>query len=153
MLLESPGTASVRNYLRTVDFESTEVKIHWTDEKGDWVRRIFASRPDNVIVQWLTAPDDKSLNVRITMSEGAGRPTTGGGQDFAGIRSRAGAQGASGGSDNTIATTIIKDTIEINAIFIGSFVVNHVLTHLSYLCLGCSFRHFAFRIQHSAFTT
>lgn len=101
MLLESPGTASVRNYLRTVDFESTEVKIHWTDEKGDWVRRIFASRPDNVIVQWLTAPDDKSLNVRITMSEGAGRPTTGGGQDFAGIRSRAGAQGASGGSDNT----------------------------------------------------
>jgi hypothetical protein len=35
------------------------------------------------------------------MSEGAGRPTTGGGQDFAGIRSRAGAQGASGGSDNT----------------------------------------------------
>jgi hypothetical protein len=55
MLLESPGTASVRNYLRTVDFESTEVKIHWTDEKGDWVRRIFASRPDNVIVQWLTA--------------------------------------------------------------------------------------------------
>ena len=33
-----------------------------------------------------------------------------------------------GGSDDTIATTIIKDTIEINAIFIVSFVVNHVLT-------------------------
>ncbi|MBN2698523.1 MAG: glycoside hydrolase N-terminal domain-containing protein [Bacteroidales bacterium] len=99
MLLEFPESSSVTNYLRTVDFESTEVKVHWTDEQGDWVRRIFASRPDNVVVQWLTPPDGQSVNVRITMSEGAGRPTTGGGQDFAGIRSRAGAQGESSGSN------------------------------------------------------
>ena len=73
MLLEFPGSTSVKDYLRTVDFESTEVKVHWTDEHGDWVRRIFTSRPDNVVVQWLTAPRGQSVNVRIKMSEGGGR--------------------------------------------------------------------------------
>ena len=43
MHLEFPKTASVKDYLRTVDFESTEVKVHWTDERGEWVRR--TSRP------------------------------------------------------------------------------------------------------------
>jgi hypothetical protein len=68
MLLEFPKSTSVKDYLRTVDFESTEVKIHWTDERGEWVRRSFTSRPDNVVVQWLTAPEGKSVNVRIKMS-------------------------------------------------------------------------------------
>jgi len=101
MLLEFPGSASVRNYLRTVDFESTEVKVHWTDEHGDWVRRIFTSRPDNVVVQWLTAPSRQSVNVRIKMSEGGGGRGLRGGQDFAGIRSRRGTQGGDGESGNT----------------------------------------------------
>jgi len=101
LLLESPGTASVTNYLRTVDFESTELKVHWTDERGDWVRRTFTSRPDNVVVQWLTAPGGQSVNVNIRMSEGGGRGLRGG-QDFAGIRSRAGTQGGSGGSGNSL---------------------------------------------------
>ena len=102
MLLELPESVSVRDYLRTVDFESTEVKVHWTDERGEWVRRIFTSRPDNVVVQWLTAPSGQSLNIRIKMSEGGGGGRgPGGGQDFAGIRSRAGAQGGSVGPGNT----------------------------------------------------
>lgn len=101
MLLEFTGSGSVKNYLRTLDFESTEVKVHWTDENGDWIRRTFTSRPDNVVVQWLTAPRGKSVNVRIRMSEGGGGRGIRGGQDFAGIRGRAGAQGASSGSSNT----------------------------------------------------
>jgi alpha-L-fucosidase 2 len=101
MRVELPKSASVSNYLRTVDFESTEVKVHWTDERGDWIRRIFTSRPDNVIVQWLTAPDGQLVNVRITMSEGFGGRGVRGGQDFAGIRSRAGTQWAGGESSNS----------------------------------------------------
>ena len=101
MLLESPGTASVRDYLRTVDFESTEVKVIWTDDRGNWVRRAFTSRPDNVVVQWLTAPSGQSVNVNIKMSEGGGGRGFGGGQDFAGIRSRRGTQEGSGESGNT----------------------------------------------------
>ncbi len=69
MHLDFPKTSSVRDYLRTVDFESTELKVHWTDERGDWVRRTFTSRPDNVVVQWLTAPKGQSVNVRIARAE------------------------------------------------------------------------------------
>ena len=72
MLLELPKSTSVKDYLRTVDFESTEVKVLWTDERGEWIRRSFTSRPDNVVVQWLTAPTGQSVSVRIKMAEGGG---------------------------------------------------------------------------------
>lgn len=101
MLLELPESASVTNYLRTVDFETSEVKVFWTDEHGDWIRRIFTSRPDNVVAQSLTAPKGQLVNVRIRMSEGIGGQSSRGGQDFAGIRSRTATQGEGGGSDNT----------------------------------------------------
>jgi hypothetical protein len=82
MRLEFPKSASVKDYLRTVDFESTEVKVHWTDERGEWVRRTFTSRPDNLVVQWLTAPKGQSVNVRIALSAGgevvAGEEAAGG---------------------------------------------------------------------------
>ena len=70
--LDSPKSAAVKDYLRTVDFESTEVKVHWTDERGEWVRRTFTSRPDKVVVQWLTAPEGQAVNVRIAMRKSAG---------------------------------------------------------------------------------
>ena len=69
MQLDSPKTASVKNYLRTVNFENSEMKVDWTDERGDWLRQTFASRPDNVVVQWLTAPTGQSVNVRISLAE------------------------------------------------------------------------------------
>lgn len=69
MLLDFPKSGSVRNYLRTIDFESCEAKIYWNDEHGDWVRQTFTSRPDDVVVQLLTAPQGESVNVRITISD------------------------------------------------------------------------------------
>ena len=38
MRLESPKGAAAKNYLRTVDFESAELDVHWSDERGEWVR-------------------------------------------------------------------------------------------------------------------
>ena len=78
MRLEFPQTASVKDYLRTVDFESTELKVHWTDERGEWIRELFASRPDNIVVQRLTAPQGQSVNIRITMQRSAGGGRGGG---------------------------------------------------------------------------
>jgi len=104
MLLEYPSTTAVSNYLRTVDFESTEVKVLWSDEKGDWARRTFTSRPDNLVVQWLTAPKGQLLNVRIRVSGGApaAARSAGGGQDFAGIRSRTAVQGGVAPVNNNV---------------------------------------------------
>jgi hypothetical protein len=79
MRLEFPKTASIRNYLRTLDFECSEVRVHWSDERGDWLRQTFTSRPDNVVVQLLTAPAGQSVNVRIALERAAvrTRPTEG----------------------------------------------------------------------------
>ena len=71
MQLDFPKTASVKNYLRTVNFENSEIKVAWTDEHGDWLRQTFASRPDNVVVQLLTAPAGQSVNVRISLQKSA----------------------------------------------------------------------------------
>jgi alpha-L-fucosidase 2 len=71
MKLDLPTTRSVRNYLRTVNFENSEIKVIWTDEQGEWVRKIFTSRPDNVVVQLLTAPEGKTMNVRISLQKSA----------------------------------------------------------------------------------
>ena len=71
MQLDFPKTASVKDYLRTVNFETSEVKVHWSDEHGDWLRQTFTSRPDNLVVQRLTAPAGQSVNVRISLQKSA----------------------------------------------------------------------------------
>jgi alpha-L-fucosidase 2 len=101
MLLESQPGESVKNYLRTVDFESTEVKIFWSDERGEWVRKTFVSRPDNLVVQWLTAPKGQSVNVRITMSESAGGRGPGGGANTGGVRRATAPSGSSASNSQT----------------------------------------------------
>jgi hypothetical protein len=72
MSLNLHETDSAKNYLRTVNFENSEIKVIWTDENGDWVRKTFASRPDNVVVQWLAAPEGKTLNVQISLQKSMG---------------------------------------------------------------------------------
>ena len=71
MRLESPTGAAARDYLRTVDFESTELKVRWSDERGAWVRHAFVSRPDNVVVQWLTSSAGQPVNVRVSLHRSA----------------------------------------------------------------------------------
>jgi alpha-L-fucosidase 2 len=72
MKLDLPKAASAKDYLRTVDFESAEVCTYWSDERGQWRRRTFSSRPDNVIVQWLTAPAGQTVDVKIAIETVAG---------------------------------------------------------------------------------
>ncbi len=72
MKLDLPKTISAKNYLRTVNFENSEIKVMWTDEKGSWLRQTFASRPDNVIVQKLVAPAGKKMDVRISLEKSSG---------------------------------------------------------------------------------
>jgi len=71
MRLDFPKAASARDYLRTLNFENGEIQVVWTDEHGEWLRRTFASRPDNVVVQWLTAPAGQPVNVRISLRKSA----------------------------------------------------------------------------------
>ncbi len=69
MHLDLPKSPSVKDYLRTVDFESSEVKVHWSDQRGDWLRQTFTSRPDDVVVQLLTAPNGQPVNARLNVQK------------------------------------------------------------------------------------
>ncbi len=71
MQLDFLKTASVQNYLRTVNFENSEIKVAWTDDHGEWLRQTLTSRPDNVVVQLLTAPSGQTVNVRISLQKSA----------------------------------------------------------------------------------
>ncbi len=85
MTLNYPKTNSGRNYLRTVNFENGEIKVIWSDEHGDWLRRTFTSRPDNVVVQLLTAPQGKSINLQLSLQKSAAW-TQCSGMDWGGLR-------------------------------------------------------------------
>jgi len=74
--------ANVKSYLMTEDFRTGELAVRWTDGRGDWQRKLFASRPDNVVVMSIAGPKGKvgceiSLNIshslvkpEITASKG-----------------------------------------------------------------------------------
>ncbi len=71
MQLNLIETSPVMNYLRTVNFENCEIKVAWTDQNGDWLRQTFTSRPDNVVVQKLTPPPGKTMNIGISLEKSA----------------------------------------------------------------------------------
>ena len=67
MKITIPGDGEVTNYLRECDFRTGEVIVKWTDNRGNWERRTFVSRKDNVIVQYLTAPSGGLLNCSVEL--------------------------------------------------------------------------------------
>jgi hypothetical protein len=68
MKMDQPKAGTIQNYLRTLDFESGEIKVLWEDQKGQWKRQTFVSRPDNIVVQLFTAPEGQLLNTRIVLN-------------------------------------------------------------------------------------
>lgn len=68
MKIDQPKAGTIQNYLRTLDFESGEIKVLWEDQKGQWKRQAFVSRPDNIAVQFLTAPKGQLLNIKIVLN-------------------------------------------------------------------------------------
>ncbi len=69
MRLDLPKSGTATDYLRTLDFESGEAAVYWSDASGDWVRKGFVSRPDDVVVQSLHSPKGQKLNVRISVEK------------------------------------------------------------------------------------
>jgi alpha-L-fucosidase 2 len=68
MLITIPPNGAVNHYSRTCNYRTGEISVQWTDESGDWVRRTFVSREDNVVVQYLTAPSKGKLSCTIQLA-------------------------------------------------------------------------------------
>ena len=67
MKINIPENGNISNYVRECDFRTGEVIVKWTDNRGNWERRTFVSREDNVIVQYLTAPTGALLNCNVEL--------------------------------------------------------------------------------------
>ena len=63
--LGMPAKGAVRDYLRTTDFETGEVSVNWSDNEGRYLRKLFVSRADNVVVLSIKSPDKKKISLSI----------------------------------------------------------------------------------------
>lgn len=67
MNITIPEAGEVTGYSRVCDFTTGEVKVNWTDDRGDWSRSSFVSRADNAVVQQLTAPTKGKLTCSVKL--------------------------------------------------------------------------------------
>jgi alpha-L-fucosidase 2 len=76
MFISIPPDGAVDHYSRICNFRTGEIVVKWSDDRGDWERKSFVSRQDNVIVQSLTAPTKGTLtcSIRLDIDPGMGLP-------------------------------------------------------------------------------
>lgn len=63
--LGMPVKGAAKDYLRTTDFATGEVSVHWSDDNGGYVRNLFVSRLDNIVVLSIKGPGAGKLNLSI----------------------------------------------------------------------------------------
>ncbi|MCL2487645.1 MAG: glycoside hydrolase N-terminal domain-containing protein [Oscillospiraceae bacterium] len=73
MNISIPSSGTVTNYSRSNDYTTAEVLVNWTDARGDWERKTFVSRKDDVIVTQLTKPSGgEKINCAISIGTESG---------------------------------------------------------------------------------
>ena len=72
MTIDIPGDGDVQDYMRTCDFRTGEITVTWRDNRGTWERKTFVSRKDDVVVQYLTAPDNGTISCEIKLDDDPG---------------------------------------------------------------------------------
>jgi hypothetical protein len=84
MLIDLPQDGDISGYSRECDFNTGEIIVKWTDNRGKWERKTFVSRKDNVVVQYLKAPSGGKLDcsIRLDTDEGMHFPS---GMKFTGL--------------------------------------------------------------------
>lgn len=63
--LSIPPQGDIQAYRRTLELDSGEIVVHWQDQRGQWQRNVFVSRPHNVIVTRLMSPSRAKLSTQI----------------------------------------------------------------------------------------
>jgi len=66
LTIRTEADGEVRDYARSVDFQSGETRVHWADGRGVFERRMFVSRAEGVAVLLLTAPPS-ALDCRLAL--------------------------------------------------------------------------------------
>ncbi|TWU40534.1 glycosyl hydrolase family 95 catalytic domain-containing protein [Novipirellula artificiosorum] len=66
LTIQSEGHGEIRDYARSVDFQTGETTIHWADDRGVFERRMFVSRAAGIAAMLFTAPNS-ALDCRIAL--------------------------------------------------------------------------------------
>ncbi|HOM94203.1 MAG TPA: glycoside hydrolase N-terminal domain-containing protein [Candidatus Saccharicenans sp.] len=74
LLVIMPARGTIENYHRAVNFETGEVSVEWKDLGGQFCRRLFVSRTDNIVVLSIISKDKVKINCSIRFAQ---RPTEG----------------------------------------------------------------------------
>jgi len=67
LTIRSTNQGEVRDYSRSVDFQTGEAAVRWSDDRGTFDRRMFVSRADGVAVLAITGPKAGSLDCRLAL--------------------------------------------------------------------------------------
>jgi len=67
LTIDSESMGEVRDYARSVDFQTGEAVVRWSDDRGAFERRMFVSRKDGVAVIKLTGPVSGSINCQLKL--------------------------------------------------------------------------------------
>jgi hypothetical protein len=67
LTIKTGAEGEVRDYARSVDFQTSEAIVHWSDQRGAFERRMFVSRKDGVAVLLLTGPKPGALDCRLKL--------------------------------------------------------------------------------------
>jgi len=65
--LKMDGSGEVSNYLRSVNFETGEVRVRWSDSRGEFERRLFVSRADGLAVMEVIGSKPGSVGFELTL--------------------------------------------------------------------------------------
>jgi len=61
------SVSAIKDYMRSVDFQTGEATVHWSDNRGIFERRLFVSRADSVVVLLITGPGKGKVNCRFEL--------------------------------------------------------------------------------------
>ena len=64
----------VREYQRSVDFQTGVAAVGWRDDRGEFCRRLFVSRPDDVVALQIAGPARGAVDCELQLDQ---RPTQG----------------------------------------------------------------------------
>ena len=65
--LQMEAEGEVTDYMRSVDFQTGEATVHWSDDRGVFERKMFVSRADGLAVLLLTGPAG-ALDFQLSMN-------------------------------------------------------------------------------------
>jgi len=68
MRITMSARGEVRDYARSVDFQTGQAAVQWADERGVFERRLFVSRADGLAVLRITGPGKGSVNCTLELT-------------------------------------------------------------------------------------